>query len=220
MTIFGLECEIESMQHIILNEEREGRLKSHFDFLLCEGTAGELLWDNGLFSYKGQLEIMLYHLLNYKGNIFANNTMKWDEIPDVFYVDKYDYRTNNSLISRFKSQFNDNLRPKIWNFLKKTDAFISMKVFNRTMNCIEEGEYLYYLSKMKIVITKKDASRVNYLKFGNSNPSRLYQLSFCKDYFFAENLPFIFRLEGNEKHTHRKFTLISNIGYGNIYNKI
>ncbi|MDA6069339.1 hypothetical protein NJT12_06875 [Flavobacterium sp. AC] len=216
--IFSIDCEIESMQHIILNEEREGRLKSHFDFLLCEGTAGELLWDNGLFSYKGKLEIMLYHLLNYKGNIFSNNTMKWDQIPDVFHIDKYDFRKNNSFLSRFKAHYTDNLRPKIWNSFKRLDAIISMKVCNRTVNCIEEGEYMYYLSKMKIVITKNGPKGENFLKFANSKHSRLYQLTFNKKYFFAENLPFIFRLEGDKK-THTSFNLISDIGYGNVYNK-
>ncbi|URM37591.1 DUF6625 family protein [Flavobacterium anhuiense] len=218
--IFKIDCEIESMQHIILNEENEGRLKSHFDFLLCEGTAGELLWNHGLFSYKGKFEIMLYHLLHYKGNIFSNNTMKWKEIPDVFYIDKYDYRKNNSLLDLLKLKYKDHLKPKMWNLFKKYDALLSMKVFKKTVNCIEDGEYMYYLSKMKIVITKNSLTRENYLKYGNSNSSILYQLTFSKKYFFAENLPFIFRLEDNNVIMHVRFILISSIGYGNMYNKL
>lgn len=218
--IFKIECEIESMQHIILNEDREGRLKAHFDFLICEGTAGELLWENGLFSYKGKLEIMLYHLLNYKGNIFSNNTMKWDKIPDTFYLDKYDYRANNSFLMQAKSMYDDNIRPKIWNFLKRCDAFISLKLFKKTVNCIEEGEYLYYLSKIKIIVTKKSSTGENYLKFQNSDYSLLYQFTFSKKYFFAENLPFIFRLEDKKDGSHSRFNLISTVGYGNIYSKL
>lgn len=217
--IFTIDCEIESMQHIILKEENDGKLKSHFDFLLCEGTAGELKWDNGLFSYKGELEIMLYHLLNYKGNIFSNNTMKWEQIPNVFYIDKYDYRKNNSWMSRLKLQFKDHLRPAIWDFSKRADAYISSKVIKKTVNCIEEGEYLYYLSKEKIVITKNVTSGENYLKIANSNYNRIYQLTFSKRYFYVENLPFIFRLENNTNVIHSKFSIISNIGYSNPYNK-
>jgi hypothetical protein len=100
--IFKMDCEIESMQHVILKEEFSENLVSHFDLLIVDGNPGQLKWENGLFSFRNKLEILLYHLQNYKNNVFANNQMEWDTIPDTFYIDKYNYRKNNSLINRFK----------------------------------------------------------------------------------------------------------------------
>lgn len=218
--IFKLHCEIESMQHIILNEEREGNLKSHFDFLLCEGTAGELKWDNGVFGYKGKLEIMLYHLLNYKGNIFANNTINWEHVPDVFYIDKYDFRKNNSWLTRLKVLNSDILQPLLWNLLKKLDAFVSTAILKRPVDCIAEGEYLYYLSKMKIEISQRKDTGANSLKIWSSDFLPIYQSAFSKHYFYVKNLPLIFRLEGTANQKYSRFNLLSAVGYGNVYNKI
>ncbi|QSB29145.1 DUF6625 family protein [Flavobacterium sp. CLA17] len=218
--IFKLHCEIESMQHIILNEEREGNLKSHFDFLLCEGTAGELKWDNGLFGYKGKLEIMLYHLLNYKGNIFANNTINWDQVPDVFYIDKYDFREDNSCLTRLRVYNQDILQPLLWNLSKKLDAFVSTAILRKPVDCIAEGEYLYYLSKMKIEICETKDSGANLLKIWSSDFLPVYQSAFYKNYFYVKSLPLIFRLEDTDNQKRSRFNLLSEVGYGNVYNKV
>ena len=218
--IFDIECEIETMQHIILQEEKKGNLKAHFDFLICEGTAGKLKWDNGMFCYQDKLEILLYHLLNYKGNIFSNNIMKWDVIPDVFYIDKYNYRKSNSIFSLFNVFYYDYIKPSFWRLVKFIDAFLTLNVFKTKVYCIDEGEYFYYLSKMKIVIRKEEDSGENYLKLGDLDEVLLYRMTFNKNYFFGEKLSFIFRLENPNNNTYKRFSLISTVGYGNTYNKL
>ncbi|MDR6761952.1 hypothetical protein J2Y38_002163 [Flavobacterium sp. 2755] len=217
--IFNIQCEIETMQHIILQEENQGKLKAHFDFLICEGTAGRLKWENGMFCYHDKLEILLYHLLNYKGNIFSNNVMKWDLIPDVFYIDKHDYRKNNALFSLLNLLYYDRIKPSFWRLAKRIDAFFTINVFKNKLTCIDEGEYLYYLSKVKIIIKKGDEGE-NYLKLGDLDEVLLYRMTFNKNYFFAEKLSFIFRLENASNDTYKRFSLISDEGYGNTYNKL
>jgi hypothetical protein len=218
--IFSIECEIETMQHIILQEEKIGNLKAHFDFLICEGTAGKLKWENGMFCYQDKLEILLYHLLNYKGNIFSNNKMKWDIVPDVFYIDKYDYRKSNAIFSHLNVLYYDTIKPSIWRIVKSIDAFFTLHVVKTKLNCIDEGEYLYYLSKMKIIITKKRDTGETYLKLGDSDEVLLYRMTFNKNYFFAKKLSFIFRLENPANDTYKRFSLISTVGYCNTYNKL
>jgi hypothetical protein len=211
--IFKMNCEIESMQHVILKEELKGNLVSHFDMLLCDGNPGCLKWDNGLFSFKNKLEILLYHLQNYKNNVFANNEMEWDAIPDTFYFDKYNYRKDKSIINRFKVLYDDYLKPFLRFVVKKTDRLLSSILIKSKLKCLAEGEYFYTLTKEKIVI-KKDQVGFCYMKFGNSDECILYKMTFNKNYFFAKNLPYIFRLDSDG------FKNIASIGYGMIYKKI
>lgn len=217
--IFKIDCEIESMQHIILKEVDKGLLKSHFDFIISEGVPGKLKWDKGVFSYNNKFEIILYHLLNYKANIFSNNTMIWDEIPAVFYIDRYNYRKNNSLSTRIKVFYHDYLKPLAWNICKRIDMIISSIIVKNRLKCLDEGVYLYYLSKNKLLISR-DLDGVNYLKYGNFEKSVLYRMSFDKNYFFAKNLPFIFKLENKKNDSYSSFKSVSAIGYGTNYNKL
>jgi hypothetical protein len=219
--IFKIDCEIESMQHVILQEEGKGCLKSHFDFIISEGIPGKLKWDKGVFSYDNKFEIILYHLLNYKGNVFSNNTMIWDEIPDAFYIDRYNYRTSNSILTRFKVFYNDHFKTFLWNFIKRIDMFLSSRIVKAKVKNLEKGEYLYYLNKGKMLIDK-DLDGVNYLVYGNFKRMVLYRMSFDKNYFLAKNLPFIFKLEKNESDSYSSssFNLVSTIGYGAIYKKL
>ncbi|MCB0743420.1 MAG: hypothetical protein KDC67_05915, partial [Ignavibacteriae bacterium] len=59
--IFRIECEIESMHHIIKKEEKLNNLKALFDFFIIEGLPGKLLWDKGMLTYKNEFEVLLYH---------------------------------------------------------------------------------------------------------------------------------------------------------------
>jgi hypothetical protein len=216
--ILKINCEVETMQHIILKEEDKGNLKSHFDLLICEGTAGKLKWDNGLFSYQGKLEIMLYHMLNYKGNIFANNTMIWDKVPDVFYFDKHNYRESNSISTLVKSFFNDHLKPFYWNLIIRIDQFLSTNLFKKRLKKLDEGDYFYYLSKVKFEIGK-NVDESNYLKISDSINLQLYQMTFNKSCFVAKEMLSIFRLHKEVNGSHNKFDLIYSEGHKSTYIK-
>lgn len=61
-SIFDLETEIESFTHLVKAAEITKEIKAHFDFILMEGTTGQLVFDNGKIIYKKQFEVILYHL--------------------------------------------------------------------------------------------------------------------------------------------------------------
>lgn len=217
--ILKINCEIESIQHVIVKEIDKGRLNAHFDLLLLEGTPGKLKWDNGLFSYDGKLEFMLYHLMYYKCNIFANNTLKWDKIPDVFYIDKFDYRTDNSLFTRFKVFYDDTIKPFLWNLNKRMDCFLSYTLFRKKVTNLEEGNYSYYLNKKPILIGKNNDG-TNYIKMNNTNDILLYKMIFNKDYFFAKNTGIICKTNTDYSNQYKRFDMLYSSGHSNTYIKL
>jgi len=214
--IFNVECEIEAMQHVVLKEEQSGKLKSHFDFLICEGTDGKLKWSNGVFSYNSKLEILLYHLINYKENIFCNKEMIWNKVPDTFYIDKYNYRSKKTLLIQSQVLYQDHVIPFLWNLRNRIDMFLSSKIFKKKLKNLQTGRYFYYLSKMHYVVGK-NINEENYIQFDNSDELVLFRMMFNKKYFFAENNPKVFKLGNNENGSYRRFDLIYHKGHSNAY---
>lgn len=60
--IFEIETEIESFTHIMKNAERDGVLRTHFDFILMEGYTGRVKFDNGKIIYKNKYEAIMFHM--------------------------------------------------------------------------------------------------------------------------------------------------------------
>jgi len=83
MAIEELECEIESMTHVVKNMCEKGEIKAHFDFIIIEGAPGKIKWENGRIFYKNQFEAMLYHLIRFKTICDKKPTFKC--IPSTFY---------------------------------------------------------------------------------------------------------------------------------------
>ncbi|CAA9203691.1 hypothetical protein FLA105534_04871 [Flavobacterium bizetiae] len=216
--IFNIDCEIESMQHVILKEEENRNLKSHFDLLICDGNPGELKWENGLLSFRNKLEILLFHMQYYKKNIFTNKILTWDEIPDSFYIDRYNYRKNNSLLTRFTVFYTNYLTSPVWHIKKRIGVFLSFYLFKNKLKHLEEGEYIYYLSKEKVII-RKDHDGSTYIKFKNDEEQLLYHMAINKNYFFAKELHYIFKLEIVTNNILKAFTVISPNGTGRVYTK-
>lgn len=61
-----INCEVESMMHVVCRMEACNELKAYFDFHVIEGTPGKLKWRNGELYYKNKYEIILYHLIRLK----------------------------------------------------------------------------------------------------------------------------------------------------------
>ncbi|WAC41397.1 DUF6625 family protein [Pedobacter sp. SL55] len=61
-----IDCEIDSMMHVVKRLEKEGRIKAYFDFHVIEGLPGKLKWQNGKLYYRNKYEVMLYHLIMFK----------------------------------------------------------------------------------------------------------------------------------------------------------
>lgn len=57
-----IKSEIESMNHIVLRLQEEGRLKLYMDLHVLDGLPGRLRWHKGILSYDGNVEILLYHM--------------------------------------------------------------------------------------------------------------------------------------------------------------
>ena len=217
--IFKRNCEIESIQHVIVKEGDIGNLKAHFDLLLIDATSGKLKWDNGIFSYAGKFEFMLYHLIDYKRNIFANKTLKWDEIPDVFYIDKFDYRKNDSVFTRFKVYYYDILRPFFWNLGKTIDCFLSYSLFRKKVKIMEAGDYYYHLNKQKTVIGRHDDG-TNFININGFSNIVLYEMTFNKNYFFSKNFGLILKTDTNQSMPYKKFDVVYSSGLSNTYVKL
>jgi len=73
----------ESMTYVVQDEVNKGRLKAYFDFIIIEGTPGEVKWDKGMVVYKEQYEALLYHLIKFKTECKEHEIRK--PIPDSFY---------------------------------------------------------------------------------------------------------------------------------------
>lgn len=217
--IFKINCQIETIQHVVLKEEDKGNLKAHFDLFICDGNPGKLKWDNGLLSYNNQFEILLYHLQNYKNNFFAKNSFDCNEIPNNFYIDKYSFREDKSIMSYLRFFCTDFIKPIWWNCNKKLAVFLSLHLFKNKFKILDEGEYLYTLSKRNIFISK-EKNGVNYLKFQDSMKYELYHITFCKNYFFAKGLNIIFKLKKEQNRALNTFSIIASNGFGITYNKL
>jgi hypothetical protein len=63
--IFDFPKRIQSMTYVVKNEEKVKNLKAYFDFIILEGTPGDILWKNGRIIYKQEFEAMFYHLKLY-----------------------------------------------------------------------------------------------------------------------------------------------------------
>lgn len=82
--IFDLQCEIESMTHLVRKLQLENKLKVFFDFMIVEGRPGKLKWVNGKVIFKNTFEVLLYHLIKFKKE---NKPSKvYNPFPDTFYI--------------------------------------------------------------------------------------------------------------------------------------
>lgn len=92
-SILDLHTEIESFTHIIKIAELNKEVRAHFDFILMEGKAGRVVFDNGKIIYKDMFEAILYHLVWLKK--VYNPISIPQNIPDKYYISPtriYHYR--------------------------------------------------------------------------------------------------------------------------------
>ena len=57
---------IQSMTHVVKKEELAGKINAFFDFVIIEGTPGNIIWNSGKLYYKSEFEAMYYHLIKFK----------------------------------------------------------------------------------------------------------------------------------------------------------
>lgn len=86
MSIFDLNCEIESYTYIIRSAERNGLIKAHFDFMIIEGLTGKIKFDRGKLIFRNTWEAMLYHLYYFKDMALIKH--KSSTVPDSYRISK------------------------------------------------------------------------------------------------------------------------------------
>lgn len=82
-----IKTEVESMTHVVKRLEEKGKLKPYFEFQILEGLAGNMLWDNGILTYRKEFEVMYYHLIKLK-TIYSEENMQDRIIPNKFRIGK------------------------------------------------------------------------------------------------------------------------------------
>lgn len=56
----------QSMTYVVKKMQVEGKLKAFFDFIIIEGSPGDIRWEQGKIIYKNTYECMFYHLIKFK----------------------------------------------------------------------------------------------------------------------------------------------------------
>lgn len=79
-----IESEIESMTHVVKKMHEKKYINAYFDFHVIEGLPGKLKWENGRLTYKNNIEVALYHLIQFK-KIYYLNRLNF-KIPNKFYI--------------------------------------------------------------------------------------------------------------------------------------
>lgn len=185
--IFAIETEIESMHHVLMKEENNGNIRLHYDFLIIEGLPGNMFWDCGVLSFKGKYEVLLYHLILYKDNIFSKKKQK-KAIGDQFYIDKYRIH-KKSLIARLLF-FYDKLRILNFILLTKIERLISIKITSKK-KINQKLEGTFHNGNIIINIFKKEERY--FLSFFNfDNPKKIFRSVFRKKVYFLEDFSSIY----------------------------
>jgi len=82
-SIFDFPSRVQSMTYIVKKAAEEGKLKAYFDFIIVEGTPGQIKWENGKIIYRDEYEAMFYHLIKFKTACKRPKVL--DPIPGTFY---------------------------------------------------------------------------------------------------------------------------------------
>tara|TARA_R110000868_G_scaffold319258_1_gene580016 strand:+ start:4544 stop:5656 length:1113 start_codon:yes stop_codon:yes gene_type:complete len=187
--IDDIDCEIESMHHVIKKEEANNNLKAHFDFLVIEGLPGQLKWEKGFLSFKNEFEVLLHHLILYKANKYTRKKA-WKHVPDTFHIDKYLVRKSelNTVKGFIANTIYNKLIPNFNKLIFKCDYFISHKINMKGKN-LEPGNYL--LNDLFIKMSNNDANEKT-ISFNNSKTgNRIRKSVFNKNRFFMLQVPSI-----------------------------
>ncbi|MEM6719116.1 MAG: DUF6625 family protein [Bacteroidota bacterium] len=182
MNILDTDCEYETLHHLL--EKNKDTVNSQFEFFSIEGTPGTIKYDNGKLTYKNEYEVMMYHLADYKKNIFSKKKA-WNTIPSTYHIDEYSFRTQG-FFSKIQAYFSD-VRPK-WKFrLLFLDTLISR--FHKKRVRLKAGTYEYMQETLEIIHDKN----VSYIQFDNE-PFAIRNLLVHLNYFYVQEIEQYFML--------------------------
>lgn len=105
-SIFDTPAEIESLMHVIKQEQKENALRVLFNFLAVEGVPGHLTYTESNLSYKNKYIAILYHLISLKKCALFSYP-QWDDIPNKYLIGKHSiYKTTfNGYVDYFIKEY-------------------------------------------------------------------------------------------------------------------
>ncbi|MFZ4862241.1 DUF6625 family protein [Sphingobacterium sp. Mn56C] len=61
-----IETEVESMTHVVKRLDEERCIRAYFEFQIIERVTGDIVWDNGLLTFRNEFQALLFHLVRFK----------------------------------------------------------------------------------------------------------------------------------------------------------
>lgn len=218
--ILEIECEIESMHHILLQEQKKNKINIFYDFMVVEGIPGNLKWENGVLIYKDEYEALLYHLISYKSNIYTKKPL-WNSIPNIFYIDSNILRKHSTYTIKgwIKYLYYEKWYPLKIKISYKFDFVISAIFGINDVKNINKGKY--QLGDWIIYICQNEDNTYQ-LSFNESQFNyKLIDSVFNKNTFYLQNLPYDkFKLINAERDFPRSILRIQRNGNVSKYDLI
>lgn len=185
--IDDIDCEIESMHHVIMNEIKQSGLRVHFDFLIIEGLPGNLKWEKGLLTFKNKFEVLLYHLIQYKAHSFTVKRT-WHLIPDIFFIDKFYIRRfpTSDFRGYVMNFFYNRFIPYFSKLLFKFDYSISNSL---KFDINFEQPYIYKLNEVRVKVNKPNNEKSKIFYNDDEVGYDIIKSLFHSNSFYIKNYP-------------------------------
>lgn len=191
MNILDTDCPFETFYHVL--EKEKDRIRSFFDYLVMERTPGLLKWDKGVLGYRNEFEVLLYHLSDYKLNVFSRKKY-WGPMPQTYFIDAHNFR-KLSPWGKLMCWWTDRFHPALVNRIRRWDMWLAARWLRRPMKHLRSGEYYYMKDKVTIRVNDKGHNEIYYANM--PQPFSLLALLFSKDYFFNPDMRRVYRYEGH-----------------------
>lgn len=191
MNILDTDCPFETFYHVL--EKEKDRIRSFFDYLVMERTPGLLKWDKGILGYRNEFEVLLYHLSDYKLNVFSRKKY-WGPMPQTYFIDAHNFR-KLSPWGKLTCWWTGRFHPALVNRIRRWDMWLAARWLRRPMKRLRSGEYYYMKDKVTIRVNDKGHNEIYYANM--PQPFSLLALLFSKDYFFNPDMRRVYRYEGH-----------------------
>ncbi|MBB6371517.1 hypothetical protein HNP36_002593 [Chryseobacterium shigense] len=171
--ILDIEHNLDSLHHLLVRNEEE--INPLFEFFSIEGLPGDVRYNNGVLSYKGEYEVLLYHLSDYKKNILTEK--KYLNPSKTFFISKYKIYTgsfNPAVLGNLK----DNWAVMKFNLSSKIDRILTKLSPDQPIK-IENGTYSYMHQCIDI---DKDKFRLHTIN------GSIYKSVLFKDYYYLDSI--------------------------------
>lgn len=184
-SILDLNCDIESMEHVIRKELMQGRIKVFYDLIMVDGLCGKMKWKDGMLVYDNSFEILLYHLIRYKSNKYSQ-IPNWKSIPNEFFIDKYTIRRRSIFTLAgfsYYSYFN-HLKPLVLRLVHLIRFYCSLS-FSKRLDIFTNGSYKNLQGQDHIILNGDE------IMFANGKNTGIIKSKFEAGIFYIKKYPLL-----------------------------